>query len=184
VARIITLAFEHDPLWSRALHRADGSIVHHAHFWRLFVDGALRYPWSWIAGDGQATSVWIPPNGTELSERQEQRLEELIEVYIPDGADDFRELLARFEAAHPRTEPHYYLSLLGTHPSHRGHGLGMRLLAHDLELIDTEHMPAYLESSNPDNNRRYESVGFEQIGTFSFPRSGTSVTTMWRSSRQ
>ncbi len=38
-------------------------------------------------------------------------------------ADNFRELGRRFDAAHPRAEPHYYLSLLGTHPDHRGKGL-------------------------------------------------------------
>jgi GNAT superfamily N-acetyltransferase len=163
--------------------RPDGRTAHQAVFWQLFVDGALRHPWTWIAGNGQAVSVWIPPNATELSEEQEQRLEELVAQYLTAGAHDFHELVARFEAAHPRSQPHYYLSLLGTHPDHRGNGIGMRLLAHNLALIDAEHMPAYLESSNAANNRRYESVGFEAIGGFTFPRSGPPVTTMWRSAR-
>jgi len=59
----------------------------------------------------------------------------------------------------------------------------MRLLASNLELIDAEHHPAYLESSNPANNRRYESVGFEPMGEFSFPGNGPIVTTMWRPAR-
>jgi hypothetical protein len=42
----------------------------------------------------------------------------------------------------------------------------MGLLAHDLELIDAEGFPAYLESSNPANNRRYAMLGFEPIGEF------------------
>ena len=33
------------------------------------------------------------------------------------------------ERAHPDEAPHYYLSLLGTHPAQRGKGLGMALLA-------------------------------------------------------
>jgi ribosomal protein S18 acetylase RimI-like enzyme len=32
-------------------------------------------------------------------------------------------------AFHPREPPHYYLTLLGTHPDHRGKGIGMRLEA-------------------------------------------------------
>jgi GNAT superfamily N-acetyltransferase len=55
---------------------------------------------------------------------------------------------ARFDAAHPREEPNFYLSLLGTHPSHAGRGIGMALLAENLARIDREGMPAYLESSN------------------------------------
>jgi GNAT superfamily N-acetyltransferase len=163
--------------------RADGRTDHHAAFWQLYVDGALRYPWVWIAGDGEAVSIWIPPDGTELNDDQEERLEELVQLHLGPDAGDYGELLARFDAAHPRGQPHYYLTLLGTHPDHRGKGIGMRLLAHDLDLIDTEHMPAYLESSNPANNHRYESVGFQAIGEFSFPGMGPIVTTMWRGAR-
>ena len=97
--------------------------------------------------------------------------------------DNFIELARRFDAAHPHGEPHYYLSLFGTHPDHRGHGVGMRLLADNLALIDAEHAPAYLESSNPSNNRRYEGVGFAPIGEFSYPDGGPVVTTMWRPAR-
>jgi GNAT superfamily N-acetyltransferase len=183
VTEIITLAFAKDPLWSRALRRADGRTDHQAVFWRLFVEGALRYDWTWLTEGGEATSVWIPPGGTELSAEQEERLAGLVNEHLGAGADDFFELFARFEAAHPRVEPHYYLSLLGTHPDHRGKGVGMRLLAHNFELIDAEHLPAYLESSNPANDRRYESVGFERVGEFSFPGNGPIVTTMWRPAR-
>jgi len=184
VAEIITLAFVSDPLWSRAMAREDGRIDHHAAFWQVYADGALRYPWTWIAGDDEAVSLWIPPGGTELSEDQEARLLDLSDRDLgPGRAAGYRALLASFEAAHPHGEPHYYLTLLGTHPAHRGKGVGMRLLAHDLELIDAQHMPAYLESSNPANNDRYASVGFRAIGEFSFGDDGPVVTTMWRTAR-
>lgn len=183
VTEIISLAFATDPLWSRALRGPTEQTDPHTLFWRLFVDGALRYPWTWLTESGEATSIWIPPGGTEMSPEQEDRLVALAREHLGAGADDFVDLLARFDAAHPRTEPHYYLSLLGTHPAHRGRGIGMWLLAHDLELIDAEHLPAYLESSNPANDRRYVSVGFEAVGQFSYPGNGPVVTTMWRPAR-
>ncbi len=182
VTSIITLAFANDPLWRHALARPDGSTQHHAEFWRLFVAGALRYPWVWLTAGGEATSVWIPPGGTEMSEVQEARLAQLARSY-PESADDYLELLTRFDAAHPRDEPHYYLSLLGTHPDHRGNGIGMALLEHVLVLIDADGFPAYLESSNPANNHRYAGVGFEEVGEFSYPGGGPVVTTMWRPPR-
>lgn len=59
----------------------------------------------------------------------------------------------------------------------------MSLLAHDLALIDSEHLPAYLESSNPANDQRYARCGFEKVGEISYPGEKPSVATMWRSAR-
>ena len=142
-----------------------------------------------IAGQGAGTRpVGALAAGAGLrpprrSPEQEQRLAELAADRLGPAAGDYLELVSRFDAAHPRAEPHYYLTLLGTHPDHRGKGIGMRLLAHDLELVDAEHQPAYLESSNPANNHRYASVGFEPHGEFRYPRGGPVVTTMWRPAR-
>jgi GNAT superfamily N-acetyltransferase len=183
VTTITTLAFANDPLWSHAMATPDGSTDHHARFWRLFIQGALRYPWVWVTTGGEATSIWIPPDGTEMSEEQEDQLTELANECLASAADNYVELLARFDAAHPRDEPHYYLSLLGTHPDHRGKGIGMALLEHDLGLIDAEGFPAYLESSNPANNARYAGVGFQAVGEFAYPGEGPLVTTMWRPAR-
>ena len=180
VTTIIELAFADDPLWSRALGPL--SFAQRRPFWRLFAEGTLRYPWTWLLSGGGATSLWIPPGGTEMSAEQEKRMSELAGGLGSDE-DNFHELLRRFDDAHPRTEPHYYLSLLGTHPDHRGRGVGMQLLAHDLALIDEEHCGAYLESSNPTNNGRYASAGFETVGEFSYPGNGPVVTTMWRPAR-
>jgi hypothetical protein len=44
-------------------------------------------------------------------------------------------------------------------------------------------MPAYLESSNPDNNGRYERIGFRRVGEFSTPDDRHTVATMWRDPR-
>ena len=59
----------------------------------------------------------------------------------------------------------------------------MALLAENLGRIDDEGMPAYLESSNPGNNHRYERYGFVRTGEFYPPSSDVPVTTMWRDSR-
>ena len=180
---IIALAFARDPLWGHALARPDGSTAHHAEFWRLFVAGATRYPCTWLTGGGEAASIWIPPGGTEMTPAQEQQLADLAAEHLGPAAGDYLGLVSRFEAAHPHAEPHYYLSLLGTHPDHRGKGLGMRLLAQVLEQVDAEHVPVYLESTNPANNRRYAAVGFEPHGEFEYPGGGPVVTTMWRPAR-
>jgi hypothetical protein len=60
----------------------------------------------------------------------------------------------------------------------------MRLLADTLARVDATGMPAYLESTNPANNPRYERVGFEATGTFEGYEPGSVITTMWRPARR
>ena len=98
-------------------------------------------------------------------------------------ADAVLGLFDAFEQAHPHEPPHYYLTLIGTHPEQRGQGLGMRLMASNLELIDAEGAPAYLESSNASNEPRYESAGFRRRGNFTTPDGTREVVTMWREPR-
>jgi GNAT superfamily N-acetyltransferase len=176
LAMVMTAAFESDPLWSWALPNPKDLAI----WWRFLIGSALRYPWVWVSGEYAAASVWIPPNGTELTEEEEERVESLLEELTGPRAPIVIELLERFEASHPRERPHYYLSLLGTHPNYRGRGLGMGLLAENLAHTDAQGVPAYLESSNPGNNRRYERLGFRQVGEFTTPAGEHTVATMWR----
>jgi ribosomal protein S18 acetylase RimI-like enzyme len=184
VTQTISRAFHDDPTWSWAFPDAVRRQDQYAVWWELFVAGAMRYTWVLMTDGAEAASVWIPPGGTELSEEAEAELEPLLEDLIGLRAPDVLELLARFEAAHPHEEPHFYLSLLGTNPAHAGRGLGMALLAENLERIDEEGMAAYLESSNPANNHRYERHGFAKVGEFYPPGSDVPVTTMWRDARR
>ena len=183
VVAILSSAFAKDPLWSGAMARDGGGTAHHQAFWRVFVDGAMRYPWTWLTEQGEATSLWIPPGGTDMSPEQEARLEAVARQELGPRSDLYIELVKRFADAHPHGEPHYYLTLLGTHSDHRGHGIGMALLRHDLAIIDAEHVPAYLESSNPANDHRYAAAGFEPFGKIVPPTDAAVVTTMWRPAR-
>lgn len=177
----LSLAFAADPVWGRAFARRDGRTDHLPAFWRLWLEGARRYDWVWMTDQAEAVAVWIPPGGTDLSPEQEAAFERLANGALgTDGAAYVADVMDRFEASHPRDEPHYYLSLLGTHPAHRGHGIGMTLLAENLAAIDAVGAPAYLESSNPANDHRYERLGFQPRGRFMLPDDGPAVTTMWR----
>ena len=48
---------------------------------------------------------------------------------------------------------------------------------------DESKLEPMLDSTNPDNNRRYQRHGFEAIGAFYPPGSDAPVTTMWRGPR-
>jgi GNAT superfamily N-acetyltransferase len=184
VTEVLTLAFSRDPVWSAALARPDGSTAHHAAYWRLYVEGSLRYSTVFMTEDASAVSVWVPPRGTELSPAGEEALERLVRATLePSVVSAMIELWQRFDANHPRDEPHAYLSLLATHPHHQGRGLGQRLLAEDLTRWDAAGVPAYLESTNPGNDHRYERAGFRRIGGFRAVLDEAPISTMWRPSR-
>jgi len=184
VTETLTLAFLHDPVWSVALARADGSTAHHAAYWREYVEGALRYSTVFTMDDGSAVSVWVPPGGTDLSAAQEDVLVRLVERELePAAAQAMFELWARFGANHPQDEPHAYLSLLATRPEHRGKGSGQRLLADDLARFDADGVPAFLESTNPANDHRYERAGFRRVGGFEAVIDRAPISTMWRPAR-
>jgi GNAT superfamily N-acetyltransferase len=181
VTRTITLAFANDPIWEVALRRDDGRTDHHAAYWRMFVDGAMRYGTVRMAEDRGAVSIWIPPDGTELTDTGAAGLDSMIETVLdPPSVVAMRELYRRFEASRSGRPPHYYLSLLATHPDHAGRGVGQRLLADDLAVWDAEGVPAYLESTNRLNDHRYERAGFRADGGFSAVLDDTWITAMWR----
>jgi GNAT superfamily N-acetyltransferase len=180
VTDTITLAFAEDPVWAVAFARSDRRVDHRRALFRLWIDGALRYPWVWMTAGGEAVTIWIPPGGTDMSSEQEEAFDALATEHLGDRAETLAELLRRFAAARPTKEPYYYLSLLATHPAHRGQGIGMALLADNLVRIDGERMPTYLESTNPLNDHRYERVGFRRLGEFRSPFDDHVITTMWR----
>jgi ribosomal protein S18 acetylase RimI-like enzyme len=180
VVAILVSAFHDDPTWSWAFPDPSLRAEQHRRLWRLFVEGAMRYPWVWLTPGNTATSVWIPPNGTDLSQEQEAALELTIVEMLGADAAPVMQAFELFDRAHPREVPHFYLSLLATRVEHRGRGYGLGLLAGNLRRIDEAGMPAYLEASNPANVALYERHGFEVRGSFKLPAEGPEVFTMWR----
>ncbi len=176
IVEVIASAFLNDPTWSWAFPDPAGRRC----YWQLCVDSALRHPWVFRTPGFETVSVWIPPGEAEFSAEAEARLPALLDELVPSRASEVMELLNRFGVAHPRTEPHYYLSLLAVSDEHRGRGLGIALLQENLARIDRERMPAYLESSNPANDDRYQRLGFVPVSSFRAPGDGPVVTGMWR----
>jgi GNAT superfamily N-acetyltransferase len=180
VVSILVSAFFKDPTWSWAFPDPLRRAEQHRRFWGLFVEGALRYPWVWLTPGNTATSVWIPPDGTEFSPAQEALMEATIVQMCGAGASRVLRTHEMFEVAHPRDAPHYYLTLLGTRAEHTGHGYGLALLAENLRKVDETGMPCYLEASNPANVPLYERFGFTVRDSFTLPEDGPEVFTMWR----
>lgn len=183
VVDTISVAFHRDPVWSWAFPDEERRPEQFRRWWPIFVRSALPHGWVWRTDAAETVAVWTPPSLPELSDEEEARIFPTLDELLGARAPIVLQGLLQFEAAHPHDEPHYYLSFVATHDDHRGRGIGEQLLAQNLELIDAEHRPAYLESSNPKNLARYERLDFRPLAEFSLPENGPTVTTMWRAPR-
>ena len=167
---------------------ADGGTAHLEAFWRFFVAGAVPHGRVFLqdgpSGEAATVAVWLPPGVPELTEEQEREVDALMaSTLTPERFADYQRLWTLFDDAHPHEQEHMYLSLLATHPDHRGRGIGQRLLADTLARFDAEGLPAYLESTNPGNDHRYARAGFRPVGGFRSVIDQAAVTTMWRDAR-
>jgi GNAT superfamily N-acetyltransferase len=178
----ITSAFFNDPVFGPVFPDPSHRARQAAKMWLPFIRGAARFPWSFVSDRVESVAIWLPPEVNELTPDDERLFEDyLVEHTNPSIADSIITIIKQFEKARP-SEPHYYLSFLATHPQHRGRGTGMALLRQSLTQIDAHNAAAYLESTNPVNITRYESVGFTRNQEFA-TASGQVVTTMWRAPR-
>jgi ribosomal protein S18 acetylase RimI-like enzyme len=182
VAACLTSAFHDDPLWGAWTFPDSGTRAQRLHeLMRFWTQAGVRHPWVRMTDNAEAVAVWLPPGEPELTAADEVAFGLLVDELLGERADELHSLLDSFDQSHPE-EPHYYLSLWGTHRDHAGRGLGSALIHDNLARIDAERMPAYLESTNPANLSRYEALGFRRRGEFG-PSGGPVITTMWRETR-
>jgi GNAT superfamily N-acetyltransferase len=180
-------AFEHDPLWGWAFEDAERErkLAALAEVFGFFAAAALDLGWVRVTDGVEAVALWIPPGSPEMTPADEERLPRVIAAACgPESGPRVGELLDAFEHNHPHEPPHFYLSLLATHPDHSGWGHGMGLVAACLAEIDAGDppAPAFLESSNPANLPRYERLGFRPTREVELI-AGLSGTQMWRAPR-
>ncbi len=180
VVDILVGSFYSDPVWGWAFPDDDRRRDQHRVLWRMFVEGARRYPWTFLTSGDTATSLWIPPGGTEMTDEQVRQLAPTLRKLLGSGADRVLTVFEVFETAHPHDVPHVHLSLLGTDPAHLGHGYGLGLLEENLRAVDALGVPAYLEASNVGNVALYARYGFVAKDTVRLPDGGPEFVTMWR----
>jgi GNAT superfamily N-acetyltransferase len=184
IGATLARAFEHDPLWGWAFEAADRErkLAALATVFGFFAAGALDQGWVRVTDGVEAVALWIPPGSPEMRPADEERMPGVVAAACePESAARVMEMLEAFERNHPREPPHYYLSLLATHPDHAGRRLGAGLVADNLAEMDAGDPPAaaFLESSNPRNVARYERLGFRPTHEVDLV-SGLTGTQMWR----
>jgi GNAT superfamily N-acetyltransferase len=187
IGEALALAFEHDPLWGWAFEDAsrERKLAALTEVFGFFAGAAVDLGWVRVTAGVEAIALWIPPGSPEMTPADEERMPGVVaDACGPESRSRVMELLGAFERNHPHEPPHFYLSLLATHPDHAGNGFGVGLVAECLAEMDAGDppAPAFLESSNPRNLVRYEHLGFRPIRDVELI-AGLTGTQMWRGPR-
>jgi GNAT superfamily N-acetyltransferase len=185
VADVLAAAFAEDPMLRWVFSDPQHGPAHLRAFFRVGVGVGVgvRQGHVHVLRDGEtvvAAAVWAPPGLAAYDQVSGELIGHLL-----TGAETARLGMIQEGFGHLRDyrpeEPHFYLSLLGVDPARRGEGLGGRLLAASLEVVDHFGDPAYLESSNPRNVSLYERHGVAVEAAIQMP-DGPILRPMWRPS--
>jgi predicted N-acetyltransferase YhbS len=179
VAEALTRSFADDPVMSFVIPARN-----HQQRLRRFFATELRHmalPLGEVyttVGPVMGAAMWAPPGKWRPKPS----------VLLRSGPSFIAAIGARLPAAmrfmtlverkHP-TEPHYYLSTLGTEPDFQRKGVGSALLQPVLDRCDTEGVPAFLESSKEANVPYYRRHGFDVTEQVSVA-GGPPIWLMWR----
>jgi ribosomal protein S18 acetylase RimI-like enzyme len=158
---VLTLAFSSDPACRWAWPDPRQYLASFPSFvWALAGQAFAQGTAHCLSGYAGA-ALWLPPG----VHPDEDAVVALFQRTIAEA--DQAEAFAVFEqmgSYHP-DEPHWYLPLIGVDPSRQRRGLGSELLRHALAACDRDGIPAYLESTNPENTPLYQRHGFEVLAT-------------------
>jgi ribosomal protein S18 acetylase RimI-like enzyme len=110
--------------------------------------------------DFSTVALWLSP-GTEQD--GDLIVSTLTGSASPEQHEDILAVIEQVGESHP-TYPHWYLPWFGVDAPLQGRGLGSELMTHCLRIVDADHLPAYLENTNPRNTPFYERHGFEVTG--------------------
>ena len=157
---VMIRAFAADPVARWMYRDPQRYLLFFGRFIRAFAGTAFSTGTAWCVEGNLGAALWLPP-GVEPDAIAVASI--LDESVPPDVMADVNTMFAQMTAYHPQC-PHWYLPTIGVDPHFHGMGFGSRLLTETLKECDQEHMPAYLESSNPANTALYQRFGFEELG--------------------
>lgn len=181
VADCLAEAFQEDPVTSYVLADSPRRI---SQLRRMFRGAVERYRADGqilLHPDGGAAAVWQAPSSPGPNYLQ-LTLAMLTGAASLRGAF-FRALrVQRAMQTRKPAQPFWYLAMLGSAPALRGSGRAAQLMELALDSCDAQELPAYLESSNPDNVGYYRRFGFTPLDELPIP-GGPSLIPMSRAAR-
>jgi ribosomal protein S18 acetylase RimI-like enzyme len=154
------VAFTADPVIRWFYSEPWRYLGHFGDFIQAFGGQAFDEGTAWRLDGSHAAAIWLSPQ-SQLDEAA--IVDHFRATVAPEKLDDLLAVIEQMDAGHPEG-PHWYLAWLGVDTSMQGHGLGDELLRRCLEIIDRDHVPVYLDNTNPRNIPFYERHGFRVTG--------------------
>lgn len=157
----LTLAFNTDPIMRWMYPTPQEYLTYFPVFAGAFGGRAIEQGTAYYIDGYSGAALWLEPN----VHPDFDAIATLVQQSI--APEDQALLFEVFEqmAHYHITEPHWYLPLMGVEPAQQSLGYGAALIKSVLEQCDRDQIPAYLESTKPENVPFYERRGFELIGT-------------------
>lgn len=160
VLNTLMLAFSTDPCLRYLLWTPRALFTGFRRFATAMGGAGLAAGTAWLAEDGAAAALWLPPGVESDRDAMMAVIGELAREEKLPVLGEVGDTMAQY---HPH-EPHWYLAMIGVDPARQGRGLGSAILKESLRRCDEDGAIAYLESSNPKNVPLYERHGFEVMG--------------------
>jgi ribosomal protein S18 acetylase RimI-like enzyme len=157
---VMVLAFAADPVARWMYRDPQRYLLYFGRFIRAFAGTAFSTGTAWCVEGNLGAALWLSPGVKPDTDAITSILDESVPRNV---MADVNRMFAEMTTYHPQC-PHWYLPTIGVEPHFHGKGFGSRLLRESLKQCDQEHMPAYLESSNPANTALYQRFGFEELG--------------------
>lgn len=156
---VMVLAFAGDSMARWMYRDLQRYLAYFGRFIRLFAGKAFSTGTAWCIESNLGGALWLPPGVRP----DEDAIAVILDESLPhDVMADVNAAFTEMAAYHP-LNPHWYLPTVGIEPHLHRMGFGSALLAEALGRCDQEHMPAYLESSNPANATFDRRLGFEPL---------------------
>lgn len=182
-AEMLARAFADDPVWRFMAPQDRRWPARMAPVFRHLIAPSVGHDTAWTTPSTAGAAVWSPPGSWRFPVSAAIRSAPAMVVsFGPAGLIRSLRLLGRMEAAHPR-EPHWYLEFLAADAHLRGRGIGSALIRPGLDRADEDGLPAYLESSKPENVPFYRRHGFEVVEELVAVQGAPPMWRMWREPR-
>jgi ribosomal protein S18 acetylase RimI-like enzyme len=181
--RVLTAAFLDDPVhvWYLRDDRREAALRRQFH--GILEHWVLPLRTTWLAADGGACAMFLPPDPAPERRGLRGWLSLLRAIQPNTGWARLPRairLIGAMDAHHPPAPLHYYLWYLGVDPARQGHGIGESLMRAVLAHYDAAGVPTYLENSKPRNTRFYERLGYVGEPAFTPWFGGPAMIPMWR----
>ena len=181
VVDVLASAFGDDPLMAWMFTDPAKAAIHRRQFLEIGARSGIEGGHLHLLDEEDevvAVAVWSGPGRQLYGGRFAEQVGALVLAAEGERAMQVGAGLAPMRELRPE-EPHFYLGLLGVAAERRGRGLGGRLLAASLEVVDRFGAVAHLESSSSRNVTLYERAGFEVVEELEMP-AGPVVRPMTR----